>query len=65
MAQIGIFTLGVVGESLERIPHMWEIESLGPGQVKPMTYKNSNLSLPSLALGINTRREELVSSVLG
>ena len=29
---------GVVAESVERRPLVWEIGSLIPGQVKPMTY---------------------------
>ena len=32
-------TLAAVAKSVERIPHVWEIRSLVPGRVKPMTYQ--------------------------
>ena len=55
----------MVAELVERRPHLQEIGSFVPGQVKPMTYKNWYLSLPSLVLGINKIGHGLVGSVSG
>ena len=48
-----IVQLGAVPKPIAHGPQMWEIRSKVPGQVKPLSYTNLYLSLPSLALSIN------------
>ena len=55
--------LGAVAQSVEREPHVWEIQSSVTGRVKAMTYKIDTCHFLSLALGINRIGQTLVSSL--
>ena len=60
-----LLQLAMVADLTEYGPEVLEIRSVASSRVKPMTYNNLYLSLPSLALGIIRIGQGLVCSVTG